>query len=174
MKENLRKNCPRKSGKFQMSSLEENANKLLNPGCWIKQCLTYPAMPGWAILTLTLITTSQTFQIVLRSYNVWKKWDFEVESVKEPYHDNTTVRILFCVCVCGCVWVGLLRYKRLPPACALAHSVILLYNPIPLKSPSSIGTAISFSSLIMSSVMPGFNSFLCGRCGLKCSVLWYK
>lgn len=71
--------------------------------------------------------------------------------------------------------VGLFKYIRRPPACALAHSTILLYNPIPLKSPSSTGTAISFSSLIMSSVMmPGFNSFLCGRCGLKCSVLWYK
>lgn len=67
----------------------------------------------------------------------------------------------------GCV--GLFRYSGRPPACALAHTVILLYNPILLKSPSSAESVILFSSLIMSSVMLGFNFFLCGHCGLKCS-----
>lgn len=51
----------------------------------------------------------------------------------------------------------MLGYNRHTPACAF-----LFYNPISMKSPSFTGAAVSFSSLIMSSVMPSFNSFLCG------------
>lgn len=57
------------------------------------------------------------------------------------------------------------------PACASAHSAILLYNLILRKSSSSTATAISFSSSIMSSMMLGFKSFLRGRCGLNYSLL---
>lgn len=58
-----------------------------------------------------------------------------------------------------------------PPVCALACSVISLCNPVLLKSLWSTGTVISFSSLIMSSVMLGFNFLLCGCCVFKGSAV---
>lgn len=104
------------------------------------------------------IATSQTFQNDLKSYSVEKNQDFEVESVTEPcnYYTHTHTHIEWaCLLVCVCP----LEFS-IPPVSAVAHSVIL-YNPILLKSPPPSPLYpqgqqfhfISFSSLIMSSVM---------------------
>lgn len=63
-----------------------------------------PSMPGWASRGLpTLITTSPTFQIDLRSYSVEKNWDVEVGSVKEPCNYPTHHSEPLCLRVWGSV-----------------------------------------------------------------------